>query len=174
MRGGRSAADLQGERDKAARAVCAAHEALNWQPAGACSKGEELLEACGSKDAAEALLLIGEGADPDCVDDRGWSPLIFASYEEELDGVAARLIAAGAKLDLVNNDGDTALISACLFGRVALALLLVKAGAALDIVSGDDGHTALHWADKHGLTAVSAAIRARGGRTGAELAATTP
>ena len=47
--------------------------------------------------AAAALRLIGEGADPDCVDKDGWSPLHFARRNDLLAGIAARLIAAGAK-----------------------------------------------------------------------------
>jgi hypothetical protein len=48
-------------------------------------------------------------------------------------------------------------------------MLLVEAGAALNQV-GDVGKTALDHADDNGLAAVSAAIRARGGRSGAALA----
>ncbi len=155
-----SAALLQGERDKAARAALG--------PEAARDKGKQLLAACGRDDAAAALRLIAEGANPDFVDVGGMSPLIHASRKEALDGVAARLIAAGAKLDLVNGIGRSALIYACFFRRAATALLLVEAGAALNKVDSN-GKSALDWAEERGLAAVSAAIRARGGRTGAEL-----
>ncbi len=62
------------------------------------------------------------------------------------------------------------MIWACFKKRAATALLLIKAGAALNQVS-NDGHSALDWADENGLAAVSAAIRERGGRTGAEIKA---
>ena len=157
-----SAALLQGERDKAARAALG--------PEAARAKGEQLLAACGRDDAAAALRLIAEGANPDFVDVGGMSPLIHASRKEALDGVAARLIAAGAKLDLVDKQGISALQWACYLEKAASALLLVEAGAALNQVA-INGKSALDEADRKGLAAVAAAIRARGGRTGAELKA---
>jgi ankyrin repeat protein len=143
--------------------------ASSWRrdtPAEMCVK---VLKACNSQDSATALRLIGSGAELNCVDESGYSPLIIASSYKELDSVAASLIAAGAKLDLVNKVGDSALILACYEVRAATALLLVEAGAALDQVSSE-GKSALDWSVKNGLAAVSAAIRVRGGRTGAELA----
>ena len=138
--------------------------------AAARAKGEQLLAACRNEDASTALRLISEGADLDCVSGEGWSPLIYASWSEELDGVAARLIAAGAKLDLVDKSGESALIIACIYERAATALLLVEASAALNQVA-INGKSALNYADREGLAAVSAVIRARGGRTGAEIRA---
>jgi ankyrin repeat protein len=167
----------QGERDKAARAALGLAEAR--------TKGEQLLDAvhgawlkapgeaageAAKPFAADALRLISEGADPDCINGNGWSALIFASHYEQLDDVAARLIAAGANLDLVNKTGDSALIWACYYKRVTTALLLVEAGAALNHVDGSC-KSALDWARENGLATVAAAIRARGGRTGAELKA---
>jgi ankyrin repeat protein len=133
-------------------------------------KGERLLAACTRKDAAAALRFISEGAELDCVDVDGWSPLVIASCYEELDGVAARLIGAGAKLDRVDTFGNSALILACGDKRAATALLLIEAGAALNPVNRD-GKSVLDYTDQDGLEAVAAAIRARGGLTGAELAA---
>jgi hypothetical protein len=128
-------AAAQGARDKAARAALG--------PAEARAKGEQLLEAAfqawliargeaAKPFIADALRLISEGADLDCVDGAGRSSLMYASFFEALDGVSARLIAAGAKLDHVNKDGDSALILACFNKRAATALLLVEAGAALN------------------------------------------
>jgi ankyrin repeat protein len=167
-RGGRTGSELV----KAARAALG--------PAAARAKGEQLLAACtactvedseDSEDSDAALRLISEGADPDCVDENGNSPLIVASCKETLDGVAARLIAAGAKLNRVNNDGNSALILACASKRYTTAELLVKAGAALNHVNSG-GKSALDWAKKDMcLFGTAESIRARGGRTGAELKA---
>ena len=151
----------QGERDKAARAALG--------PAAAYAKGDQLRVACERGDAAAALQLIGEGADPDCVDGRGNSPLILCTYER-LGPVAARLIAAGANLDLVDEKGNSALIMACFDKRAATALLLVEAGAATTQLDSE-GKSALDWADEKGLAAVSAAIRARERRAAAEMKA---
>jgi ankyrin repeat protein len=161
--GGRSLELTHGERDKAARAALG--------PAAARAKGEQLLQACFRREGAAALRLISEGADPDCVDEEGSSPLMYTiRLEYGLDGVAARLIAAGVKLDLVDSWGYSALIHACYYKRAATALLLVEAGAAPHQVN-NDGKSALDYAGESGLEAVAAAIRARGGRTGAELKA---
>ena len=158
-RGGRKGAELRvdrGKRDKAARAALG--------PAASRVKGEQLLLSCWRADAAAALQLIGEGADPDCVGGDGVTPLLFASKRGELDGVAARLVLAGAKLDLVDKDGKTALIWACIDKRPETALMLVEAGAALNQVVAEDGMTALAYASAKGLAVVADAIRKHGGR----------
>jgi thiosulfate/3-mercaptopyruvate sulfurtransferase len=122
------------------------------------------------KAAAYALWLIGEGADVDCAHAvTGATPLMIASACEGLDAVVARLIAAGATLDVVDENGGSALMFACIHEHAASAMLLIEAGAALNLAPG--GVTVLDIADKHGLASVAAAIRARGGLTHAELAA---
>ena len=156
------------------------------------SSGTPSPEPSGSRplsSVADALRLIGEGADLDRVDTSGRSPLIQASMClelpaagarlmcEELNAVASRLVAAGAKLDLVDENGMSALIYACMWGRTATAQLLVAAGAALNQVALNGGNSALDWADEGGFNhdkvaefaPIAAAIRARGGKTRAEL-----
>ena len=78
-----------------------------------------------------------------------------------------------AKLDLVDKYGGSALNYACIFKRATTALQLVEVGAALNLVDSH-GLSALDYADIKGLAAAAAAIRARGGLTGAELAAARP
>ena len=126
-----------------------------------------------AKAAAEALRLIERGADPSATDANGDSALIAASTVEALDEVAARLIAAGAALDAVGRRGATAtaLYWACAFRREATACALVQAGADVNVVARHDGKTALEHAVQNKLAAAEAAIRARGGRTAAELGA---
>ena len=82
--------------------------------------------------------------------------------------MAAGLVAAGARLDLVSKDGWSALYFACSFKRAAMAMLLLEAGAAVNLVTLG-GNTALDIADVKGLAAVAEALRARGGLTAAEL-----
>jgi ankyrin repeat protein len=96
------------------------------------------------------------------------TPLMTASYSG-FDGVAARLIAAGAKLDLVDMNNFSALHCAFVPEPAVTAMMLIEAGAALNQVSSL-GRTALDEADMRGLASVAAAIRARGGLTSAELA----
>jgi ankyrin repeat protein len=136
--------------------------------------------------AATALRLIDEGADLDVSLEAfqlfgpggaggtplmviaGGTPLMVAASHSALSTVAARLIAAGAKLDRVNKTGGSALFFACDNEQPATALLLVKAGAALNLVHSS-GRTALDEASENGLASLAEAIRARGGLTGAEL-----
>lgn len=58
----------------------------------------------------------------------GSSPLISAAVFDK-SAIAQQLIAAGADLDMQNNDGSTALISAAFFCRPAIVRLLLDAGA---------------------------------------------
>jgi hypothetical protein len=127
--------------------------------------------------AATALRLIDEGADLDgsleafrlsSHDGAGGTPLMVAASHSALNAVAARLFAAGAKLDRVNKTGGSALFFACNNKQPATGLLLIKAGAALNLVHSS-GRTALDEASENGLASVAEAIRARGGLTGAEL-----
>jgi ankyrin repeat protein len=132
--------------------------------------GAQLLEACASRRAADALrLLAAGGVNLDARDAAGRSALMLASEDESgaLDGVAARLIASGAGLNFNDeNDGATALVKACAKRRAATALLLVKAGAELDAVDvGEEEHmTALDYACARGLGDVAQAIYGRRGR----------
>ena len=94
---------------------------------------------------------------------------MLASESAALDGVAARLVAAGAELDAEDeNNGATALVKACAKGREATALLLCEAGASLGAADVDYDMGALEFAEARGMARVVAAIRARGGRTLAE------
>ena len=72
--------------------------------------------------------------------------------------VAEQLLDAGTKPGLVNKDNKTALLLACAHGHEKAAALLVdptKAADALDAV-GDDGFSALMWAEERGLRQRSA------------------
>jgi ankyrin repeat protein len=77
---------------------------------------------------------------------------------------------AFAQLDVVDKGGCSALMQACAHKRATTALVLVDRGAALNFVDGD-GKSALDWACEKCSGAVPAAIRARGGRTAAEIRA---
>ena len=177
--GGRSGAEIKaarelGERDTAARARLStrARERASDQLFAACACASDKRETEGRRlsAVAAALQAIGDGADPDVVHELGGlTPLVFASAYEVLDAVSARLISAGAALDLVNEDGRSPLLSACLHRRTVTARLLIEAGSPLNLTS--EGVSALDAADGAGLAYVAAAIRLRGGLTGAELRA---
>ena len=167
----------QGELDRAARAK------LSKTKKAATKAGEQLTAACMaaanpfSTDAvvkdctAAALRLIGEGADPSIVDDKfGFTPLMWASGGTTSGTIAVRLVAAGARLDHTDGRGNSALSLACSFKCAATAMLLIESGASINIAT-HERRTALDCANEAGLASVAAAIRARGGLTGVELAA---
>ena len=176
--GGRTSAELEAEREAGARAKAARAKLTKTV---AAMLGEHLLATCrragpfasmaeAQEAAVASLRIIDEGADLDCTDAvPGFTPLMWASTREELDAFASRLVAAGAKLDLVGVHGVSALMTACMYKRAATAMLLIEAGAELNLVDSG-GNTALDFAVREGLTSVAAAIRARGGATRAELA----
>ena len=123
----------------------------NWE------KCEQLLAACNGNNAGEALRLIDGGADLNCVNTNGMTPLILASESDKLDVVAARLVKKGANLDLIDKKGSSALMTACIFKRAATAMLLINAGA--DVKLKDNGNnTALEYAKISNLNDVKEAI----------------
>jgi hypothetical protein len=73
----------------------------------------------------------------------GFTPLLFAAREGELDA-ARMLLAAGADVDETAPDGSSALLVATVRGHVALAIFLLENGA--DPNADGPGYTALHWA----------------------------
>ena len=75
--------------------------------------------------------------------------------------VVHQLLAAGAKAELTDKHGMTALLLACALAHEAAAALLVEpthAAGALDVV-GDDGFSALLWAEERGLRNVAQRLR---------------
>ena len=96
----------------------------------------------------------------DVADDEGNTALQHACLHG-LCGVAEQLLAAGARPDLVNKDNKTALVLACAHGLEAAAALLAEpsqAAGVLDAV-GDDGFSALLWAEERGLRSVAQKLR---------------
>ena len=96
---------------------------------------------------------------------------IIRTNREAFLVVAACLVAAGADVNALDEDGNSALMLACnaAFKSAATALLIVESGAAeLDVLDGE-GCSALDIARRSGLSDVAGAICARGGRSGAEL-----
>jgi ankyrin repeat protein len=76
-----------------------------------------LLQACtvGSKEGVEQLLL--EGASPNHRGEFGATPLTIAAELGSAD-IVALLLAAGAEVDTIDDNGDSALLCACRVGQV--------------------------------------------------------
>jgi ankyrin repeat protein len=64
------------------------------------------MSACDHGCADVAEYLLDQGCDRDHVDDRGWTPLHYASSRGTIE-VAQLLFRYGAKLDARNNNGET-------------------------------------------------------------------
>jgi ankyrin repeat protein len=169
-RGGLTGAELKARAAPPSTAVAAGGggaAAAQQQPAvpavEARAKGALLLKACEGKRAEDAMLLIKEGADVDFVDRRGQTPLFMASCFG-LDAVAARLVEAGAKLNLVDKDGSqSALMVASRFGHTAIAQLLADRGAKLNLVD-KNRWPALFYACRFGHFAVVQLLADKGAK----------
>jgi ankyrin repeat protein len=75
-------------------------------------------------------VLLQAGADPNDANDRGWTPLHSAGYSNQPE-IAARLIAAGASLDLEGHGaGGTPLIVALFWGHREVAEVLARHSTA--------------------------------------------
>ena len=93
--------------------------------------------------------------DLDAADSLGRTALIFASMHEDMDGVAARLIEAGAALNAVAAHGVSALMVACANARGETALLIINRGGAALELENDQGETALDIARRAGLEGIA-------------------
>ena len=76
--------------------------------------------------------------------------------------MVAALLAKGADINAVDEDGWTALYRACYNSEAASALFLIEAGA--DVNMGDEKPLGLTEVDKPEMAAVKAALLARGAR----------
>ncbi|KAI0384065.1 hypothetical protein F5Y04DRAFT_278062 [Hypomontagnella monticulosa] len=86
-------------------------------------------------DAALAVQkLIDFGIDVDAKDKEGRSPLYYAAYYGNLR-VAKLLIDKKAKLNVTNQDGETALVAACKKHHEEVVLYLIKKGANVKLRS---------------------------------------
>ena len=141
-----------------------------WRPTQATPRDAPLLEACKARRLADAVKAAEDpSADVDTVDELGYNALMYCAFNPKFEAAAAALVERGAKLNVLSKSGGTsALVFACERGHAATALLLVQKGAKLDF-RNVGGKTALDYADEKGLADVAAAIRKKGGKTGAEV-----
>jgi ankyrin repeat protein len=96
-----------------------------------------------------ARVLIEDGADVHARSKGGFTPLLFAAQQGDLDS-ARILLAAGANVNAATPDGDTALLVASASGHEALAIFLLDKGADPNAAERN-GITALHYAMLKGL-----------------------
>ncbi len=97
---------------------------------------EKLTAAVASGDVAAMCDLIAAGADVNCRDAQGFTPLMLAAYSWEIRGDFREgvrlLLDAGADVDAANISGHTALMLASIYGLKDMAKMLVDNRADID------------------------------------------
>ena len=93
---------------------------------------KELLSAAKEGKVKRMENLLAAGAAIGCINEKGDTPLIEASWYGNKDAVRL-LIEKKAALDIQSKRGNTALMLACDRGHYEIASMLIDAGAKLDI-----------------------------------------
>ncbi|MFH1319200.1 MAG: caspase family protein [Bacteroidota bacterium] len=112
-----------------------------------------LIDAANNDDLERVEKLIKLGiADINAQNKKGWTPLIFASYQA-YPRIVKVLIEAGADVNIKTKTGITPLIivtstSGANKVRPLVAKMLIDAGANVTAVDSE-GHTAMYYANKH-------------------------
>jgi thiosulfate/3-mercaptopyruvate sulfurtransferase len=135
------------------------YEAWSHRPRPTGAVPEEALQAW----------LTQQGFQPDDVNGVGpnaMTPLMKAAHLGQAE-IARKLIAAGAKLDARNADGNNALWLACVGQHLDMIDLLVDAGVDIDN-RNDNGATCLMYAASSGKDGVVAKLLASGADTAPE------
>jgi TonB family protein len=110
----------------------------------------------GNYAVAEKLLENPE-VDPDSRDGQGWTALMYAARSDQAELITL-VLKAGAAVNLVNDDGDSALIVAVKRGNVEGARRLLMAGADTSL-RDSRGKTAFDWAEEENRTYLTQIIR---------------
>lgn len=86
-----------------------------------------------SEHSEKIASLVSKGADINCQDKEGWSPLHFAAQESSVAAIRT-LLECGAKVDLKDSNGNTALFRAVFNSKGAgeIISLLLAAGSDPD------------------------------------------
>jgi len=109
------------------------------RPGGNTRPGATALELAARESVSLVQLLLDYKADPNGRGDYYWTPLIAACQGRDL-GIVKLLLKRGAKPNLMNGHGDTAIIFSANTDQVEQVRALIKAGADL---KGGTGQTPL-------------------------------
>ncbi|WP_327046716.1 ankyrin repeat domain-containing protein [Microbispora sp. NBC_01189] len=122
------------------------HGADPDRPSGGPEEGLPLCAAACWDHAETVQALLDGGADPDAAEEGGWTALLWAAANGNLES-ADVLLDAGADPDLPDEDGDTPLTLAALFGAYGIVWSLLEHGAD-PAAPGWDGATPLEIAGR--------------------------
>ena len=111
-----------------------------------------LFEASAEGDIKRVVVLLNDGAEPDCSGPRGFTSLMIAASRGHADVVKV-LIDAGANVNATTGGGWTSLVFAADRGYESIVSILLGAGADINL-SGPGDYTALMAASEHGHTSV--------------------
>ncbi len=107
-----------------------------------------LIEGARTGQLSHVQTELSKGADPNCKDDKGYTPLIRAAGEGYVAIVEA-LIKSGADVDTIG-DYKSPLVEAVTHGHQDCARMLLEHGALVDLVVEPSKHTGLLAAAMHG------------------------
>ncbi|WP_311922135.1 ankyrin repeat domain-containing protein [Microbispora sp. H10836] len=127
------------------------------RPSGGHEEGLPLCAAACWDHAETVQALLDGGADPDAAEEGGWTALLWASANGNLES-ADILLDAGADPGRADDDGDTPLTLAAIFGAYGIVWSLLEHGADPS-APGWDGATPLEIATRLAAVDLEAMLR---------------
>lgn len=120
-----------------------------------------LIEVARTGDYLEVDGYLNKGADVNCRDNYGLTPLIWAAIQGH-EEVVRLLLERGGDVEAKNNNGDTALLWASVMGHKGVVELLLDRGANADLGERGSGVTALMAAAAEGHADVAQVLMEKG------------
>jgi ankyrin repeat protein len=113
----------------------------------------DIFQAARMNDSVAVQKYIDRGLKIDIVDNKGYSPLIIACYNEST-AIVQLLLKNGADVNLQDKMGNTALMGACFRGYDAIGRMLVDSESIKLNVQNYNGATALFFASTFNRLAI--------------------
>jgi len=116
--------------------------------------------AASTGDTGKIKALLGGGSKIDARDNEGYTPLMWASLNGQVNAVAT-LVTLGANLNIQDREGYSALMWATQNKHVTIVRQLLNAGASVN-QRDSHGYTSLHWAAQDGQLNIAQMLLQRG------------